>query len=565
MTKKITKGVMATLAVSLLAAGCGAGGGSANTASFSSKPSHGGTITAAFFSNIATLDPAQWSDMTSMYPMQEIYQTLVGYSHKGATLVPEAAASYTVSPNGLVYTFKLRPGLKFSNGDPVTAADVKYSLDRVTGYNASGTGPAPYGFAYAGIVGYNKWYNNGKKPAASVQGLSGVKVLSSNTVQITLKSPEAYFLNTLALMSAAILDKNVASKYSPTTYMLHTVGSGPFMVQSWNQGHKLVLVPNPQYAGPGHKPYISKLVLNENVSWKLQLLRFQRGQQDLMIDGPFPSSVYSQILNTPKLKPLYHKISENGIVYLAFNTTKPPFNNKDVRLAVNYAINKQLIAKDITNGRGQIAGQSLPPKMPGYNPAIQPFPYSPAKAKALLKKAGYKSGQGPSVTFIYPSSNPGAVRTAQIVQSELQSIGFTVNLHAISQLGSYWPYEDTASNPWNIAWTDWFQDYPDPQDFMFNLLSKQAFGATNVGNWTDPTFQKLISKADGLPASQDTKRWALYKEAETIAHNQAAWAYLYYYWNETLVQPWIGPATITDYIHPVSTTRFNRIWTNHTK
>lgn len=551
-----------------LLAGCGGtsstGGSTGSSAklgpAFSSKPSHGGTVTVAFTSNIETLDPGQWTDVTSAFPMQQIYQTLVTYAGDGSTLVPDAA-TWTVSPDGKTYVFNIKPGLKFSNGDPVTAQDVKYSLDRVTGYNASGSGPAPYGFAYSGIVGYSQWYNNGKPPAKGVTGLSGVTVTGPLQVTIKLSTPEAYFLNTLALDSAVILDQKVASQYTPNTYMLHAIGSGPFEVQSWSRGHQLVLVRNPDYKG-SPTPYLSKIVMEENVSWSLQLLRFEKGQLD-MINGPIDSSVYSQVLTSKKLQNLYHKTTENGIVYLGFNTTKAPFNNVDVRLAVNYALNKALISKDVTNGRGPIAGQPLPPGMPGYNKSIQPFPYSPAKAKKLLTEAGYKSGHGPTITMIYPSNSPDHIRTADIVQQELDAVGFKVNLSAISQVGSYWPYEDTATKPWNLAWTDWFQDYPDPEDFAYNLLSKQAFGATNVGDWTNAQFQTLIDKADNLPAAQDAQRWALYKQSETIAHNQASWAFLYYYWNDALIQPWLGPANVGYYLPPVLEPEFNRIWTNH--
>lgn len=493
--------------------------------------------------------------------MQQIYQTLVTYSPDGSTIVPNAA-TWKVSPDGKTYVFNIRPGLKFSNGDPVTAQDVKYSLDRVTSYNASGSGPAPYGFAYGGIVGYNQWFNNGKPPAKNVTGLSGVTVTGPLQVTIKLSAPEAYFLNTLALDSAVILDQKVASKYTPNTYMLHAVGSGPFEVQSWNRGHQLVLVPNPDYAGPQPKPNVSKVVMEENVGWSLQLLRFQKGQLD-MINGPIDSSVYSKVLDNKSLQHLYHKVTENGIVYLGFNTTKKPFNNVDVRLAVNYTLNKALISKDVTNGRGPVASQPLPPGMPGYNPNIKPFPYSPSKAKKLLAAAGYKNGHGPSITFIYPSNSPDHIRTADIVQQELQSVGFKVNLQAMSQVGSYWPYEDDATKNWNLAWTDWFQDYPDPQDFEYNLLAKQAFGATNVGDWTNAQFQSYIDQADNMPSSEDSQRWALYQKAETIAHNDASWAFLYYYWNDALIQPWLGPGKISYYLHPVLEPQFNRIWTNH--
>ncbi len=507
----------------------------------------------SFSSNIETLDPTQWTDMTSMYPMQEIYDTLVEYNNVTAKIVP-GIATYTVSKNGLVYTFTLKKGIKFSNGDPVTAQDVVYSLNRVTRGDANSSGAAPYGFAYSDIVGYSQWNNKGNPPPAGMTGMSGLKALSPSVVQITLQTPQAFFLNELALMSAAIVDPTVVAKYGQN-YQLHAIGSGPYKLKSWNQGHQMILVPNPtSWRYTKGEPTV---VMDENVNPDLALLRYQQGQYAFDF-GPLPSEVYAKVLSSPTLKKQYHNVVENGVVYLAFNTTKAPFNNVYMRQAVNYAIDKNLILKDITNGRTQTMTQPLPPGIPGYNKSIKnPYPYNPKLAKTLLKKAGYK---GQAITFIFPSNNTDHIRTAEIIQTELRAVGMKVSISGTSQIGNYWPLEDNASGNWNIAWTDWFQDYPDAQDFLFNLLSTQAFGATNVGNWTDPTFQRLVTQADELPASAQYQRNLDYSKAESIAVNKAAWAFLYNEWNDALIQPWVKPqGTYQDlmlYLHPVKTPQF---------
>ncbi len=539
----------AGVAVAALAlAGCG---GSTTTSS-SSVP----TVRYGDQLNITTLDPAAWSDVTSMQPMQEIYDTLVEYAKDSATIVPGLAYHWTVSSNGTVYTFYLRKGVKFSNGDPVTAQDVIYSLNRVTSASPLGAGPAPYGFAYSDIVGYNHWNGSKQQATPNGAGMTGLKALSNNVVQITLHTPQAYFLNELALMSAAVLDPAIAQKYGKN-YELHAIGTGPYKVQNWNKGHQLVLVANALNAFR-QKPSIQKIIIDEAVPTNLELLRFQQGEYDFMW-GPLDSATYAKTLATPSLKKLYHSVPENGLVYLAFNTTKPPFNNVDMRLAVNYALNKQLIVKDITNGRAQIASQPLPPGIPGYNSSIQPFPYNPTLAKQYIQQAHYN---GAPITFIYLADNTDHIRMADMIQQQLQAVGLNVTLKPMNS-GSYWSYEDSPSNPFNIAWTDWFQDYPDGQDFLENLLGTEAFNATNVGEWTNPTFQKLIDTADALPSSQDATRYADFSQAETIAHNQAAWAYLYYYWNDALVQPWIHPSDINLYLHPVKTPQFEYMTTSH--
>ncbi len=511
------------------------------------------TLNFSFSSNIETLDPTQWTDMTSMYPMQEIYDTLVEYDQVTSKVVP-GIATWAVSNNGTLYTFTLKKGIKFSNGDAVTAQDVVYSINRLTRGDANSSGAAPYGFAYSDIKGYTQWFNSGKTPPAGMTGMSGLTAVGNNVVKIQLVTPQAFFLNVMALMSAAIVDPAVVQKYGQN-YQLHAIGSGPYKLQSWNQGHQMILVPNTtSWRYVKGEPTV---VMDENVNPDLALLRYEQGQY-AFVWGPLPSEVYAKILSSAKLKSQYHNVVENGVVYLAFNTTKAPFNNVYMRQAVNYAINKTLLIKDITNGRAALMTQPLPPGIPGYNNSIKnPYPYNPTLAKSLLKKAGYK---GQTLTFIYPSNNTDHIRTAEIIQNELQAVGMKVSIVGTSQIGNYWPLEDNASGNWNIAWTDWFQDYPDAQDFLFNLLSKEAFGATNVGNWTDPTFESLVTQADSLPGNQQYQRNLDYSKAETIAVNKAAWAFLYNEWNDALIQPWVKPQgsfnNLMIYLHPVKTPQF---------
>ncbi len=543
--RRWTTAAAGVAALAMTAAGCGAA-----TTTGANTPQ---VLHFSFSSNIETLDPTQWTDVTSMVPMQEIYDTLVEYNPYSTRLQP-GLASWTVSPDGKTYTFTLKKDIKFSNGDPVTAQDVIYSLNRVTRGDANSSGAAPYGFAYSDIVGYNHWFNGGNPPPAGMTGMSGLTSPRPGVVRIKLKTPQAFFLNEMALMSAAIVDPRVVKEYGQN-YQTHAVGTGPYKLASWNRGHQMVLLPNT--TSWRYRKGEPKVVMDENVSSSLALLRYQQGDYAFLF-GPLPSEIYAKVLASSQLKSQYHNVVENGVVYLAFNTTKAPFNNVLMRQAVNYAINKQLILKNITNDRTNMMTQPLPPGIAGYNPSIKdPYPYNPTKARQLLQQAGY---HGQQLTFIYPSNESDHVRTAEIIQTELAAVGMKVSLVGTSQIGNYWPLEDNPKGSWNIAWTDWFQDYPDAQDFLFNLLSRQAFGATNVGDWTDPQFQRLITEADALPASQQAQRVADYRQAEQIAVQKAAWAFLYNYWNDALVQPWVQPqGTHRDlmyYLHPVKTPQF---------
>jgi ABC-type transport system substrate-binding protein len=533
----------------------GSAGMAAASARQAATPRYGGTVTMALDSNIATLDPADWTDIPSMYEMESIYSTLVTYAKNSTRIVP-GLATWTEENGGKTYIFHLNPKARFSNGDPVTAADVQFSLNRVTSYNPTGSGPAPYGSSYSDIVGYNAWFNNGQPPPKGVTGLSGVKVLGPHTLEIDLVQPAGYFLNTLALMSAVILDPAVVNKWGPKQYEYHAVGSGPFEVQSWQPGRQMVLVPNPYYYGP--KPYVSKVVIEENVPPSLQLLRFEKGQ--LSFDLNIDSGSYLRILQDPALHKLFHERPYNEIVFLKMNLSHKLFQNRLVRLALNYAVNRPEIVRAVLNGLGVPADQILPPGIPGYNPAIPQFTYDPAKAKALLAQAGYPNGI--TLNYVYLSANPDLVRMAEILQQTMAPAGIHLNLHPISEIGTYFPFIINPKNAWDLAYSDWPQDYPNAQDFLYNLYQRLLTLNPNASEWVDtPRFGQLINAADALPASQEAEAVKLYQQAEVIAHNNAYWVFMYYPVQDGLVQPWMAP-DVNFYLHPVKGPQFQYMWIN---
>lgn len=455
-------------------------------------------------------------------------------------------STWTVSRSGLVYTFHLKKGICFSNGDPLTTEDVVYSLNRVSSYDAGGPkGPAPYGSSYNDIVGYNAWFNDGKKPSASVKGMSSLTAPNPSTVVIHLLQPQAYFLNELALESAAVLDPRVVEKYGVVPYQLHAVGTGPYKLLYWHQNRQMVLVPNPFYNRP-NPARMARVVFNVNVPFSTQFLLFKEGKVD-MIDLP-DQGTYLSALGTPGMMQDFYKQATNEIWYFALNTSKPPFNKLDVRLAVNDAIDRTPNLR-LINGLGSVMSQPLPPEMPGYEPSIKPYPYDPALAKKLLKKAGYPRGF--TVTLVYTTGRPFVQNVAENIQSQLMKVGIHVILKNMASTGSFFSYTGDPKNPFEIAWSDWYQDYPDPEDFLFNLLDGQTIGSLNVAAWNNAKFNALVEKADALPASQESERLKLYDEAQKIAIAEAPWVPMFYPLQDAFVQPWVMPHNVNVFVHPV--------------
>jgi ABC-type transport system substrate-binding protein len=527
-------------------------------AAAASRAAPHGEFTMDFTNDFPTLDPAVVQDIQSGIPMEAIYDTLVTYgdlAHGSTRITGDLASSWTVSKNGLTYTFHLRRGVVFSNGDPFTAQDVKFSLDRVTSYDATGpTGPSPLGSLFSDIVGYNAWFNGGKKPRASVTGLAGITTPNPYTVVIRLIQPQAYFLEELATDTADIEDPAVVQKYGPVNYTLHPVGTGPYKLLYWHRNQQMVLVPNPRYRGPTPAK-MARVVFNVNIPASTELLQFKKGQND-MIYQPDAETYLNAIL-TPGLKRDYVRSNTNAIWYLALNVTKKPFNNVLVRRAVNLAINRAPILR-LVNGRGTLMTQVLPPEMPGHERSLKGYPYNVKEAKKLLAEAGYRHGL--SVTFVYTSGRPFVAQVVQNIQQQLSQVGIQANLKDIAQTGSYWPLVGEAAPAWNIAWDDWWQEYPDPQNFMYTLLDSQNIGTEDNGSYANRTFNALVQKADALPASREAERVKLYDEAQAIWYQDAPWVPLYYPVIDGLVQPWVKPHNPSLLVPPVLSPQIRDMW-----
>jgi ABC-type transport system substrate-binding protein len=481
-----------------------------------------------------------------------------------------------VSKNGLTYTFYLR-NARFANGDPVTAQDVAFNLARVSQPGAS----SPYaGFALGDIQGFSTLTNEPKTSRAYTEWssnpipLSGVHVINSHTLSITLVKPEAYFLNDLALYVAAIADPKVIKQYGPTDandqYEMHAMGSGPFMLQNWQHNKKLVIVRNPYYWGP--KPYLKKVVQLMDVSEQTNYEMFVRGQ--VQIDGAaqLTKATYLEAMANPKVKPYYHQEPSNWVTYGFFNTVKPPFNNVKVRQALNYAVSKRGLIKVALGGLAYVPNDGvLPPGMPGWVNSKEPYPYNPKKAKELLAQAGYGPKHPLSFPYYIPNDSTDQA-IAQYLQASWAKVGVNISIHPVST-SVYWtngspPNTGGPQLNYDAGDAGWIQDYPDPSDFFSNLLTgsgnpnpmKDHYAGSNESNYDNPTVDRLVNEANALPASQDKLRYKLYDQAQKIVEQQAPWLFQAFMLQNALISPKVGPSDINLYLHPIKAYQFQYMW-----
>lgn len=486
----------AVLSVGVLA-GCGSPASSAPSQS-SAASTH---LVVGYEADATSLDPAQVTDINSGQVLNQVYDTLVRYDSHGA-LVPDLATSWTSSPDGLTYTFHLRPNVKFANGDTMNAAAVVFTYERMLDKTNPGYkyGPYPFGAFFYGDI-------------------SHVTAVNPTTVQFTLSKPEASFLSSLTVLTGAIVDpKSVLTEGKK--FALEGEGTGPFMVKSWQRGQQLTLIPNPHYWGSA--PSLSQVVFIPIVQSSQRATDLQAGTVDMVIN---PSPV-----DLSQIRTAGDKIAMQAgphIWWIGMNLLNPPFNSVKVRQALNYAINRTAITKNILYGTGIPANQPLAPGQMGFDPNSNPYHYNPTKAKQLLAEAGYPHGF--STTLLVPTSgsgmqNPTSMATA--IQGYWAAIGVTVKVEELDW-GTYLNRVGAgakASNldMWELSWMD---SAVDPSLVLNPLLASSSWPpGFNTGFYKDPQVDALLQKAE--TTSDPAQRSQLYQQAESLINQDAPWVFV---------------------------------------
>ena len=454
----------------------------------------GGTITITYKDDVATLDPAIGYDWQNWSMIKSIFDGLMDYVPGSTTLRAGLAESYEISPDGLTYTFKLRPGVKFHNGREMTAEDVKYSLDRVTDPATQSPGAGFFG----SIAGFE---------AAGPDGLSGVEVVDPLTVKITLSRPDATFLHVMALNFASVVPKEAVDALG-SDFGKQPVGTGAFRLGEWTLGQRLVFEKNADYWREG-VPYLDSVVFEVGQEPVVALLRLQNGEVDVPGDG-IPPAKFTEVMGDPAQAARVVQGGQLHTGYITLNVTMPPFDKVEVRKAVNMAINKERITQ-IINGRAVPATQPLPPSMPGYTEGYAGYPYDVEGAKKLLADAGLADGFETDLYVMNTDPNP---RIAQAIQQDLATIGIKANIQSLAQANVI---EAGGAGTAPMIWSGgmaWIADFPDPSNFYGPILG--CAGAGDGGwNWSkfcDEALDKMAVEADSLSdparAEERLKLWS---------------------------------------------------------
>jgi oligopeptide transport system substrate-binding protein len=449
--------------------------------------------------DLVTLDPASIGDENARLVTRFVFEGLVRQG-PNLTVVPAAADRWTVSKDGRTYTFQLRSGLRFGDGTQVTAADVVYSLDRALSPAFSRT---------ANLYVLGTIEGAAARSAGKSKVLSGVRALSSNTVRITLSTPTGSFLARLGLPEAAIVPRRLILQQG-SRWTEHAVGTGPFVVQHWQHGQSLRLVPNPYYDGPHPSVALSIIFVPEpTTAFKL----FQAGALDVMGSIAFPADQVYLVNGDPQ----FHRTPALVTTFLMLNERHAPLDQARVREALAHALNKPPLVSAVSGTLAQATDGMLPPGIPGYDPHLQGAHYDPVLARALLARAGYPGGRGfPSLVFSADQGTQNLLLAGAVVRQWHDVLGINVGIVQTEHNA----YNQGLTNlAFQIAPVTWTADWPDPQNFLTQLLYTGAHN--NNGGWSNTRFDRLVDQADRL-VGDTSRRLSLFHRAETLAMQDAA-------------------------------------------
>lgn len=459
------------------------------SASPSGAAAKGGDLTIVRGGDSVSMDNTMVFSNASIWVFQQMLESLYEVTSDGKGVKPLLAESHTTSADKLTWTFKLKQGVTFSNGSPMTSADVKFSLDKARSTRG--------GWEFLDVA------------------IDKVDAPDPATVVIKTKYPWAPLLADLANFSNAVLPKDYAGKSHDEFYKA-PVGTGPFVWDHWTKGSDLKLVKNPKYWDAG-KPAL------DSVTWRVvpddnsRNVQIQGGQAQINENPPFSS--IEQLKGQPGVKVTLFPSTKTD--YIMMNQGKKPYDDVHVRRAISYAIDRQALVKTLLFGNGASANSFMMPNVPFYDKATPGIQYDMAKAKEEMALSSVPKGF--TTTFLASSGDNTEQAIAQVLQSSLKQLGITMKIENVDPSAAH---DLQQQQKYEISHTYWTMDIADPDELVTFAVDPEAGSHSFYTGYKNA--QVIADTKAAQKTFDDAERQKLYTQIQKQAADDAFLAFLYY-------------------------------------
>ena len=483
---KSMKKVLAVLLVAIIAitfAGCGSGGGSGSS----------DKIRVATADPNVPIDPHKQTNSYVGMISDSIVQPIIKLEGDGSLSPLLIKEMPTISEDGLTYTFELKDGVKFHNGETLKTSDVKYSYTRMLQAQIMSTMIDCIEGADAVMEGTS-------------EDLTGFKIIDDNKFEIKLTKPFAAFESALSTTYTCIYPEAACKEAGEDWGRTVLYGTGPYKMDSYTAGQGIELSKFDEYHGEAAK--------NAGVSFKFiedmntQVMEYQKGNIDIML---LDATLYPQYKDNAEIKDDIKTFNPYGLIYLTPNMNM--IKDQKVREAISLSIDREAICNDLLNGTAKPTKSFIPEGLLGYDESLPELEYNPEKAKKLLAEAGYPDG----ITIDFPQSSkyPFKVKIATAIQDQAKAAGITLNIQQYD--GS--AYNDMArGGQVQLGCGNWYVDYVDPDGLIYQVMGRNNTMNESSSFYNNDEFNKLIDEARVI--TDEAQRGELYKQADKILTRQ---------------------------------------------
>jgi len=452
-----------------------------------------------------SMDPHAATATNDFRILVNLYDGLVRFRSGTLQVEPALATDWEISGDGTVYTFHLRRDVRFHDGTPFDADAVKFNFDRMLkdDHPFHDTGPFPLAFFFSAI--------------------DRTEVIDRHTVRFHLKEPYAPFLSNLAYPTGLIVSPAAVRRHRQD-YGRHPSGTGPFQFRVWQSRRQVAVARNPDYWDGA--PALAGVVFRPITDANARLSAMLAGDIEVMVEVP-PDSVALF-----ERDPTFAVLEQAGphLWFLILNTREPPFDDVRMRRAVNYAIDRESLTRDLLQGTATVAATGpIPAAFDwAYNREIEPYTYDPDKARSLIAQSGYGPDDNLTVTFLVAEGGSGMldpVAMATAIQANLATVGITARI----QTYEWNTYLDLV-NPGlegkgALAEMAWMTNDPDTLPYLtLRSSALPEHGGFNSGYYANPEVDRLLEQA--RRTIDQSERAHLYREMQAIVHDDAPWAFV---------------------------------------